>query len=118
MTGIFLVLAWIFSSWTRPFVVMAVIPFGLIGAIWGHAVWDVPLSMFSIVGLIGMVGAATLPATAQEVCPYCKDEVVHGHVWVCAACEASSAFASNTGSSTMSPVTAKAIVALSPFVPS
>ena len=56
LTGIFLVLAWIFSSWTRPFVVMAVIPFGLIGAIWGHALWDVPLSMFSIVGLIGMSG--------------------------------------------------------------
>jgi len=56
LTGIFLVLAWIFASWTRPLVVMAVIPFGLIGAIWGHAVWDVPLSMFSIVGLIGMSG--------------------------------------------------------------
>jgi hypothetical protein len=28
----------------------------LIGAIWGHYVWDVPLSMFSIVGLIGMSG--------------------------------------------------------------
>jgi len=56
LTGIFLVLAWIFSSWTRPLVVMAVIPFGLIGAIWGHALWDVPLSMFSIVGLIGMSG--------------------------------------------------------------
>ena len=56
LTGIFLVLAWIFSSWTRPLVVMAVIPFGLIGAIWGHALWNVPLSMFSIVGLIGMSG--------------------------------------------------------------
>ena len=56
LTGIFLVLAWIFSSWTRPLVVMSVIPFGLIGAIWGHALWDVPMSMFSIVGLIGMSG--------------------------------------------------------------
>ena len=35
---------------------MAVIPFGLIGAIHGHAVWDLPLSMFSVVGLIGMSG--------------------------------------------------------------
>ena len=35
---------------------MAIIPFGLVGAIWGHYVWDVPLSMFSVVGLIGMVG--------------------------------------------------------------
>jgi multidrug efflux pump subunit AcrB len=56
LTGIYLVLAWIFASWTRPLVVMAVIPFGLIGAIWGHALWDTPMSMFSIVGLIGMSG--------------------------------------------------------------
>jgi multidrug efflux pump subunit AcrB len=56
LVGIFLTLAWIFSSWTRPLVVMAIIPFGLIGAIWGHALWSIPMSMFSIVGLIGMVG--------------------------------------------------------------
>ena len=56
LLGIFLVLAWVFSSWTRPMVVMAVIPFGLVGAIYGHNVWDVPLSMFSVVGLIGMTG--------------------------------------------------------------
>lgn len=56
LLGIFLVLAWIFSSWTRPVVVMAIIPFGLVGAIYGHFMWDVPLSMFSVVGLIGMTG--------------------------------------------------------------
>lgn len=56
LTGIFLVLAWIFASWTRPLVVMAIIPFGLVGTIFGHALWDVPLSMFTVVGLLGMTG--------------------------------------------------------------
>ena len=56
LMGIYLVLAWIFASWTRPIVVMAIIPFGLVGAVWGHYVWGVPFSMFSVVGLIGMVG--------------------------------------------------------------
>ncbi|WP_170332475.1 efflux RND transporter permease subunit [Ruegeria arenilitoris] len=56
LTGIYLVLAWVFASWTRPLVVMAIIPFGLVGAIWGHYVWDVPLSMFTVVGLLGMTG--------------------------------------------------------------
>jgi multidrug efflux pump subunit AcrB len=28
LSGIYLVLAWVFSSWTRPLVVMAIIPFG------------------------------------------------------------------------------------------
>jgi hypothetical protein len=53
LTGIYLVLAWIFASWTRPVVVMAIIPFGLVGTIYGHWVWDVPLSMFTVVGLWG-----------------------------------------------------------------
>lgn len=56
LIGIYLCLAWIFASWSRPAVVMSVIPFGLVGAIFGHWVWDVPLSMFSIVGIIGMSG--------------------------------------------------------------
>lgn len=56
LAGIYLVLAWVFASWSRPLVVMAVIPFGLIGAIWGHWHWGVPLSMFTVVGLLGMTG--------------------------------------------------------------
>lgn len=56
LAGIYLTLAWVFASWSRPLVVMAIIPFGLVGTIWGHHVWDIPLSMFSVVGLIGMVG--------------------------------------------------------------
>jgi len=56
LTGIYLVLAWVFASWTRPFVVMAIIPFGLVGTIWGHHIWDVPLSMFTVIGLLGMTG--------------------------------------------------------------
>ncbi|MHA6263345.1 efflux RND transporter permease subunit [Arenibacterium sp. CAU 1754] len=56
LTGIYLVLAWVFASWTRPLVVMVIIPFGLVGTIWGHALWDVPLSMFTVVGLLGMTG--------------------------------------------------------------
>ena len=56
LLGIYLVLAWVFSSWTRPIVVMAIIPFGLVGTIYGHVQWDVPLSMFTVVGLVGMTG--------------------------------------------------------------
>ncbi|WGV18142.1 efflux RND transporter permease subunit [Fuscovulum ytuae] len=56
LLGIYLCLAWIFASWARPVVVMSVIPFALVGAVFGHWVWDVPLSMFSVVGIIGMSG--------------------------------------------------------------
>ncbi|MEM9583280.1 MAG: efflux RND transporter permease subunit [Pseudomonadota bacterium] len=56
LIGIYLALAWVFASFTRPVVIMAIIPFGLIGTIYGHHAWDVPLSMFTVVGLIGMTG--------------------------------------------------------------
>ncbi|MEJ6390361.1 efflux RND transporter permease subunit [Gymnodinialimonas ulvae] len=56
LAGIYLVLAWIFANWLRPMVVMAIIPFGLVGTIFGHVAWDVPLSLFTVVGLIGMTG--------------------------------------------------------------
>lgn len=56
LLAIYLVLSWVFASWTRPLVVMSVIPFGLVGTIYGHAAWDVPLSMFTVVGLLGMTG--------------------------------------------------------------
>ena len=56
LTGIYLVLAWVFASWTRPLVVMSVIPFGVVGTIFGHYIWDIPMSMFTVVGLLGMTG--------------------------------------------------------------
>ncbi|MBM9593338.1 efflux RND transporter permease subunit [Roseitranquillus sediminis] len=56
LAGIYIVLTFIFASWSRPLVVMAIIPFGLVGAIWGHYLWQVPMNIFSVVGLIGMVG--------------------------------------------------------------
>ena len=56
MLGIFMTLVWVLSSWTKPLIVLITIPFGLVGAIWGHYLWNIPLSMFSVIGLVGMSG--------------------------------------------------------------
>jgi multidrug efflux pump subunit AcrB len=56
LIGIYLTLAWVFASWTRPLVVMAVIPFGLVGTFYGHWSWGLPMSIFTVVGVIGMTG--------------------------------------------------------------
>ncbi|MGE0857296.1 MAG: efflux RND transporter permease subunit, partial [Hyphomicrobiaceae bacterium] len=56
LVGIYLTLAWVFASWSRPAIVMLIIPFGLVGAIWGHWLHGQPMSMFSVIGLIGMAG--------------------------------------------------------------
>ncbi len=56
LAGIYVALAWIFGSWSRPLVVLLAVPLGLIGVMWGHHWMGVSLSMFSVVGLIGMTG--------------------------------------------------------------
>ncbi|MEX2517872.1 MAG: efflux RND transporter permease subunit [Paracoccaceae bacterium] len=69
--GVYLVLAWIFASWTRPLVIVLAIPFGIIGTILGHYWHGIPLTMFSIVGMMGMAGiivndSIVLVTTADE----------------------------------------------------
>ena len=43
-------------SYTKPFIIMAVIPFGLTGAILGHLVLGIPFSSTSAFGFIGLSG--------------------------------------------------------------
>lgn len=52
----YLILAWVFSAWSWPLVVLITIPFGLTGAIFGHWVMDLPLSFLSLFGLFGLSG--------------------------------------------------------------
>ncbi len=50
------ILAWVFESWIWPLAIIATIPFGLTGAIYGHWLIDLPLSSLSILGLFGLAG--------------------------------------------------------------
>tara|TARA_Y100000588_G_scaffold391586_1_gene500661 strand:+ start:53 stop:3205 length:3153 start_codon:yes stop_codon:yes gene_type:complete len=54
----YLVLSWVFSSFLRPFAVMAIIPFGLIGAIIGHWIMGFDLTILSMISLLGLSGIA------------------------------------------------------------
>ena len=53
---IYLVLGFAFSSYGWPLVVMAVIPFGLVGAIFGHWLVGIDLTTVSLCGLFGLSG--------------------------------------------------------------
>lgn len=44
------------KSYAQPLIIMAVIPFGAIGALFGHYVLGLALSMFSIYGLVVLAG--------------------------------------------------------------
>jgi multidrug efflux pump subunit AcrB len=54
--AIYLILAWVFASYGRPLAVMMIIPFGLTGAVVGHLVMGVPLTILSMMGLLGLSG--------------------------------------------------------------
>ena len=43
-------------SYSQPLIIMSVIPFGLIGAVFGHILMGKAISMFSLFGLIALAG--------------------------------------------------------------
>ena len=49
-------LAWVFGSYGWPLLVMVVIPFGLIGAVWGHVLMGIDLTILSMFGFFGLAG--------------------------------------------------------------
>ena len=56
LLAIYALLAIPFGSYTKPLIVMAVIPFGIIGAILGHLIMGLSLSITSMWGIIGLTG--------------------------------------------------------------
>lgn len=59
VAAVFLIYALIaipLHSYSQPLVIMAVIPFGLIGAVIGHIVMGEAVSMFSLFGLVALAG--------------------------------------------------------------
>ncbi|CAA6805811.1 MAG: Acriflavin resistance protein [uncultured Thiotrichaceae bacterium] len=53
---IYILLAIPFGSYFQPLMVMSIIPFSVIGAILGHAIMGISLSISSIMGLLALIG--------------------------------------------------------------
>jgi hydrophobic/amphiphilic exporter-1 (mainly G- bacteria), HAE1 family len=56
LVAMFVLLTMEFRTYLQPLIIMAIIPFGLAGAIWGHFIFGLPLSMFSLFGLVALTG--------------------------------------------------------------
>ena len=52
----YIILAWVFSSYVRPFVVMSIIPLGFVGAVIGHYLWGIDLTILSVFAILGLAG--------------------------------------------------------------
>ncbi|MCZ6837318.1 MAG: efflux RND transporter permease subunit, partial [Planctomycetota bacterium] len=53
---IYVILAWLFSSYTQPIAVMLAIPFSLIGVIWGHWIMGYEVTFLSMIGFVAVSG--------------------------------------------------------------
>ncbi|MFL2770206.1 MAG: efflux RND transporter permease subunit [Rhodospirillaceae bacterium] len=53
---IYIILAWVFASYIWPLAVLSIIPFGLVGAIFGHWILGFDVTMLSIFGFFGLSG--------------------------------------------------------------
>ena len=54
--AIYAILALAFGSYGRPLIVLAIIPFGFVGALLGHAALGLNLTLLSMFGVIGLAG--------------------------------------------------------------
>ena len=53
---IYVVLAWVFASWTWPLAVMSAIPLGLTGALLGHVIMGLHINPMSLLGFFTLTG--------------------------------------------------------------
>lgn len=56
MIGMYILLTIQFRSYMQPLLIMMIIPFGCIGAIAGHFILGLPVTMFSLFGLVALTG--------------------------------------------------------------
>ncbi|NLT69694.1 MAG: efflux RND transporter permease subunit [Verrucomicrobiaceae bacterium] len=56
LAGMYAILAIPFRSYTQPFIVLLVIPFGAVGAVLGHVFHGIPVNIMSLFGILGVSG--------------------------------------------------------------
>ncbi|WP_193214675.1 efflux RND transporter permease subunit [Luteolibacter marinus] len=56
LISIYILLAIPLKSYTKPLAIMSVIPFGIIGALLGHFLFGLPVSILSVFGLLALSG--------------------------------------------------------------
>ena len=45
-----------FKSYAQPLIVMSAVPFGIVGAVWGHLILGLDLSILSMLGIVALTG--------------------------------------------------------------
>ncbi len=56
LLGMFALLAIAFRSYVQPIIILFAIPFGFVGAVWGHVIMGYDLSLMSMMGVVALAG--------------------------------------------------------------
>ncbi|WP_428387889.1 efflux RND transporter permease subunit [Mucisphaera sp.] len=56
MVMIYVILAWLFSSYIQPLLVLTGVPFAIIGVVWGHWFLNYEITFLSLIGFIALSG--------------------------------------------------------------
>ena len=56
MAAMYVLLTFEFNSYFQPLLIMAIIPFGVCGAVYGHALLGMSLTLFSMFGIVTLTG--------------------------------------------------------------
>ena len=77
LAGIYILLAIAFKSYSQPLVIMAIIPFGAVGAILGHMVLGFGLSVVSLMGMLALAGVVVNDSLI--LVEYANNKLEQGH---------------------------------------
>ncbi len=56
LLGIYLIIATVFRSYIQPLIIMITVPFGIIGAVFGHMIMGYDISIMSMFGMVALTG--------------------------------------------------------------
>ncbi len=77
--ALYALLAIPFRSYLQPLVIMSTIPFGWVGALWGHLFFNLPLGLLSIFGIVGLSGVVVNDALVML--DFANEERAGGKDW-------------------------------------
>ncbi|MDA0991194.1 MAG: efflux RND transporter permease subunit, partial [Verrucomicrobia bacterium] len=66
--GIFIVVATVFRSYVQPLIILVTVPFGILGAVYGHMVMGLELSIMSMFGMVALTGVVVNDAIVLIEC--------------------------------------------------
>ncbi|KIT14934.1 efflux RND transporter permease subunit [Jannaschia aquimarina] len=77
--AIYATLSLAFGSYLRPLIVLGIVPFGLVGAIFGHALLGLNLTLLSMFGVVGLAGV--IVNDALLIVDYILEAEADGKPW-------------------------------------